>query len=552
MPWTLYGYILKDLLRLFLMTTAVLVLVISFAASVEHLNAGLLDAWTLVKFIFHSVPTMLIFVAPFAATFASTLVFCRLAADNEITACAAGGMSYRSILLPVFLMGLTLALLLYYLSNWVVPYFYRQTEQMVQRDVTQMLVSQIKAGRPVRIPGRQGYVLYADDADVSDLSIPSDESGVAPHKLISLVGVVLGRYEQSDLREYSTAEQADLYLYRHDQRTLASLRLRDGMVYDPMGGAYRMMAGGGESRAVEIESPFKNQLRFLDWRQLIRLRHEPGRYRHVRRSKLKLAADMATKLLLDDMQHQLDPLRGRGRVTLTGRADQRFVVTSPKVTQHRSNLRLSADGEQLVSVQQFDEHMLAKRYEAPEGELKVKASGKADEPEIELTLTNPTVRVVGSGSTQKKVHTFGRARWPTDVMGPLMAFPSRQLILQLTDDMLNVPRIRRDAEVLVSQIKKLHRKIVAQHWERSALAVSNLLVMLLGAVLSIKMRGTMPLVVYFWSFLLASLAVFATRGGENVASDPEYPAIMALLIVLSGNIILVVAITAIYMRLARN
>ena len=42
-----------------------------------------------------------VYALPVAAAFASTLTFYRMAADNEITAAAVSGVSYRSILLPV-------------------------------------------------------------------------------------------------------------------------------------------------------------------------------------------------------------------------------------------------------------------------------------------------------------------------------------------------------------------------------------------------------------------------------------------------------------------
>ena len=101
MPWTLYRYILKDLLKLLVFTTVVLTVVISFAASIKPMSEGLLSPGSMFRFIIYTVPTMVQFAVPFAGTFAGTMVFNRMVNDNEILACAAGGISYRALLVPV-------------------------------------------------------------------------------------------------------------------------------------------------------------------------------------------------------------------------------------------------------------------------------------------------------------------------------------------------------------------------------------------------------------------------------------------------------------------
>src|SRR5688572_29498054 len=108
MPWTIYRYILRDLVKLLLLRTTVPAVVIGFAAAIKPLSDGMLGAEGLIKFVLYSIPTMIGVAIPFSAAFASTLIFCRLTADNEILACRASGMSYLTILLPVLFLGLAL------------------------------------------------------------------------------------------------------------------------------------------------------------------------------------------------------------------------------------------------------------------------------------------------------------------------------------------------------------------------------------------------------------------------------------------------------------
>ncbi|QYU70390.1 hypothetical protein J4558_09855 [Leptolyngbya sp. 15MV] len=59
LPWTIWRYLLAELWRLLLLSTAILVLVISFAATAKPLMDGKLSAWTALKFMLYAVPPML-------------------------------------------------------------------------------------------------------------------------------------------------------------------------------------------------------------------------------------------------------------------------------------------------------------------------------------------------------------------------------------------------------------------------------------------------------------------------------------------------------------
>jgi lipopolysaccharide export LptBFGC system permease protein LptF len=89
--------------------------------------------------------------------------------------------------------------------------------------------------------------------------------------------------------------------------------------------------------------------------------------------------------------------------------------------------------------------------------------------------------------------------------------------------------------------------------ERAASAVSCLLVLLMGAVLSIKLRDRMPLVIYFWVFLMALIAVVITNSGEKLAQSGSSNAMgMALLVIWLGNVILAVTLGLNFWKLSRT
>ena len=60
MPLTLYWYILRDLLKLLITSTLVLVIVMSFGFAIKPISDGLLGPWQLVKVIGYTMPGMLV------------------------------------------------------------------------------------------------------------------------------------------------------------------------------------------------------------------------------------------------------------------------------------------------------------------------------------------------------------------------------------------------------------------------------------------------------------------------------------------------------------
>ncbi len=555
MPWTLYRYILKDLIRLLVLSSAVLVLVISFAAAIKPLSDGLLDPLSLIKFVLLSIPTMLTLVMPFAGAFASTMLFCRMASENEVTACATSGMSYRAIVLPVFLLGLGVSVGLYYMSNWLVPWFFRQSALMVQEDITTVLLNNVRSGRPVPIPGKEGWVVFADNADSAGLNLEPRAGGVTPYEVISLQGVALGRFDNElKLRNHTTAEQADVFLYRSQQRHWAILRTKGATAYLQDKGVYVELAGG-ESLAFELPNPFEHDLRFLSWPQLSKLARRPDTWARAGRSKSRLALAIARHRMVGRMMQQL----GGGRLELHSESDQRYAITAeqfefvPAADVDQWHLLLKGNDQSPVTVIHSARHLPQKTFKCHSATISPMRDDGPIEPAVELELIEPQILDLQAGGqrSDRKHYTIRRLTSISPLLSPLEDLPAAGLVAQ-AGDLADVPQVAAAADGLTTVISKLRRKITAQVHERFALAITSLMVLLLGAVLSVKLRGSMPLVVYFWTFLLTSLAVFIARSGENYAADVDHSLAGSMMLIWLGNALLLAAVGGVYYKLAKN
>src|SRR3954462_14733897 len=100
MSRTLFLYIFKDLLRIFVLTSGALAGIMSFGGLLRPLTQNGLDAGQVGKILTYFMPAMSTYSLPVAALFATTMVYGRLSSDNELTAMRAAGISYIKIAVP--------------------------------------------------------------------------------------------------------------------------------------------------------------------------------------------------------------------------------------------------------------------------------------------------------------------------------------------------------------------------------------------------------------------------------------------------------------------
>ena len=553
MPWTIYRYIFKDLLKLLVTATVVLVLVISFAAAIKPLSEGLLGPETLLRYVIYLAPTMLGFILPFAAALSSTLVFSRIVEDNELVVCRASGIGYRMILLPVIFLGLVLTLSLFFLSNWVVPSFYRRAALMLEKDMMQVIVSQVEQMRPVTLGD---IVLYADAVDDSHPApvIPGDS--VQPSKLIRLRGVAVGQLDQAGrLRSDSTAQKADVLLYRVEGQTWATMQLDNVVFYDAVRGDLFSIEQWVLPQIL-LPSPFKDDPRFLSWPQMRQLGDDPELYDLVRDHKQQLAESIATEVMLGQISKAITdaPPGGDGVVLFGMHGREKYEITAPAVSRSDSELHLLASGAVPIRVVYRQGGRITRRIEAQKGKLWIEPGEPQPEPWVRVELAEAQVYDLGADNQGAEHSTvlLPRGRRLGAVLEPLMHMKSGELLQAVHTRYPNVKTIMDKAGQLRFQIVYLFRQVVAQLNERAALAVACLLMIVLGALLSMKLGGGMPLVIYFWSFMSAIVVVIVTHSGENIASHPGMSRTFGLSVVWLGDLLLLMAVGGTYWRLARN
>jgi len=115
----------------------------------------------------------------------------------------------------------------------------------------------------------------------------------------------------------------------------------------------------------------------------------------------------------------------------------------------------------------------------------------------------------------------------------------------------HAPTIIEASQTMNLALKNMGWKIMCLRHQRAASSMGCLLILLLGAMMTCHMQGRTPLVIYFWSFSLAAIAVIITRSSDNMVKDQELPMFLSVLLIWSGNLLLFGILTGLGWRLSK-
>jgi hypothetical protein len=296
--------------------------------------------------------------------------------------------------------------------------------------------------------------------------------------------------------------------------------------------------------------------KFLSWPELDKLRDHPERFDRIKTHKIELRQQIACEQLLQALASGLRDNVG-GRVVLLGpQPGEEFIVTAPHVQRVQDTLVLRAVGSEKVRVRKYVSGLPSILVEAGAAGLSLEVTEPLAEPDIRIRCEDAQVfdETLPGRGTGHSVYALDRTRWQEPVIEPLLGTSAAKLTEQVGRDkaLRQLKPIRVAANRLRESIQVLQRRIEVQLHKRAAAALSCLFTLLLGAVLSMKLRDSLPLVVFFWTFLLAVLVTIMIHTSDNIAGNPNYAHAVGLAYIWSGTLLLAGVIAAVYMKLVRN
>lgn len=555
MPRILYRHITADLCRIMLLTASVLVTVIAFGAAIRPIMQNLFGAEDLLRFVALASVPMLQFALPFAGAFAGTIVYARLAADNEILAMSAAGMSYRRVFMPAILLGLLLFVGMVLLVDLGVPRLWSSMDRFKTRDPTRLFVSAVERGEALALPGTSTQ-LYADEVRVLELPDSGARAGgVAPTTRLGLAGVAAVEFgaDGRPVTEF-TAEFATVDIYRDDESAYLKLLFRNATAFRD-GEDALVVVPLAEPDAIDLGKGIRLRPKHLDFRGLLALWGDVDGYHEVAELRRRTERALEAVDRWQCVERQLAD--GDGVLRLADAGGRRsYEVRGAKLV----GTKLLPKSSQPLELVELERGVASRRASVDEASLVADERARDGTLRFELLARADTVadlRGIGGGG-----------RWPPRIVGlepsactarPRNLDSVEALVAEATSPetaskgapALSAQRAARESALaMVEAARSVRADIVARIVQRINQSLSAPLMIVLGAVLAVALRGTNPLQVYLLAFLPAILAILLVSGGEQMLK--EKTSFLGILVASLGNIGLLSMIVFAARKVARH
>jgi lipopolysaccharide export LptBFGC system permease protein LptF len=551
-PWTLWVSYTTDLLRLLTLTAGVLVTVIAFAGAIKPISDGLLSSADALRFVLLAIPPMLAYALPFAGGFAATLVYHRIANDLEATAAYAGGLSHRAVLAPAFAVALGCATLLTALNEVVIPRFLLEMQRLITVDVARLVAQQVSRGQSVSF---------------GDVMIHADRvQNVRPEGGV-LDALLLTGFAAIELRDGApttevTAARATLWLLpgeapdasmptsRDDEgRTRVVLELTDVVAAREAGGI-----GVFSDTRVSwvVPNTFRDNVKFLSWQDLARIRDTPERLNWIDPKRKALALSLARQLALRDVLGSLAP---GGAHAFTDDRGARVTIRAGGATREGDRITLAPLNSTGVEVTTQRPGDAPQTIRAAGGRLDFEDQRDALDPRVRFRLVLDRARPSGDSGPERATLALTALEPDASTLRDLLALGSRDLLDRaraLADGPDADPDVREKfygVHGLAGALRRLDHDVLAKRNERLALAASCAVMVLCGAVMALRLASRSPLLVYLFSFFPALAALVTISGGQQVTVKQGAP---GLFLMWSGVGGLALFTLFVYRRLARH
>ncbi|HYO10898.1 MAG TPA: LptF/LptG family permease [Tepidisphaeraceae bacterium] len=553
MSRTLFFYIFKDLLRIFFLCSGALAGIMSFGGLLRPLTEHGLNAPQAAKMLSYFMPAMTTYSLPIAALFATTVVYGRLAADNELVACRAAGISYPSIGMPALVLGLTVALVSLLFLCFIVPVFTLKVEKVIYSNLAQLISNQIERTHQIKF---QDTTIFAQEASVAEGDPRNPDE-----QMVRLGGIMIVAYDRVDAstpdspklqvpKEFYLAKEARVFIRRarNDQFTLEA-QLERGAMFPRRFSDGQGMQGGVEQTQfgpMVIDSLIREETKFMDIRRLHELYRDLEQSRKVQEQMGRITRAIQEQHYLAEIAQALSKPGGTFHFR-AGAGREQYDLISPRGSVGTRNNRLVITPARLVQLRDGKADFT---WDAAEVELT--ARPVADEQlSVQAALRDVKAQTPeGPTAITSFARHFGVAMPPA-----LRRHETRGLEdYQTAPDVLPEHRATLKREVI-----RLGNGIQSEMHSRASFAVSCLILVVVGCALGMMFKSGNFLTAFALSVVPALVCIALIVAGQHTCENVPWklegfqnPINLGIGLIWSGNALVLALAAALWSRLARQ
>jgi len=573
---TLYFYVFWNLVKVFLLASGVIAGIMSFGGLLKQLTGNGLSLPQVIQMLGYAMPAMQTYSLPIAALFATTVVYGRLSADNEVTAVRAAGIGLGPLGmgLPALVGGVIVAILALVLLSFVVPSLTLKIERTVVSNLGQIVVNRIQQQHQVHLAqaGAQPMTIFAQNAWLEPTDPKEPETQV-----VTMTGVSIVNYAKAtDDRklqvpeEFYIAKQAQVYIRQappeaDEQESTVQMRgtLADGMkfprqVTDRQDAA---LQGGVRTQTFgpfPLQSPLRENTKFMDIRHLQYLQDHPEKSQRMRDSLADLIRNDQQRDYLDGIRKQLTTM---GQVQFQTAAGERYTLRSGTLPPRLDKFRLVLGSapqpsgqppETVRLIQTRGGDLPSIESDANEARMRVYPDNEAGKFSITMELQDAVVKVNDEQSARDSFERSFTVPMPQNIK----AISNRTVSAYLRRSDLPPG----DARLLIRNLMKQNNSVISEMHSRISFGLSCIVLTLVGYGLGVVTRSGNYLNAFAVSVVPAIISIVLIVTGQHICENvpPDLnplkfhnPLHLGLVIIWAGNVIVLGLAIVILTKLRR-
>lgn len=546
---TLFWYLFKDLVGVFVIAAVVLAGIMSFAGLLKWLTQFGLDGAQVAQLWMCLMPAMMTYSVPVAAVFATSIIYGRFTADNELTAARAAGLSYSAIIAPAVALGLVAAVGSLLFLSYVVPYFSYQAERVVFHNVAKVIASQIDSKHSLPLDKSAKSTVYAQKA----LIAPGGDDGER-QSLVLIQPMLVRQADGPDgLRvptEISMARTATLHLDRSESsETEVRVELDSATSFSrKIGEKPQMGVGSTEFGPFRVPSQLKPNVKFMDIGRLKDLADKPETLERVRRWMVKYIDQERRQTVLDRIAKSLADHPAQG-YTIEDVEPCQIIARRAKVNIVKDRLLIEAADTPIQVIQRRINGSAI--YECRNLRIGAEIYDEYHRIYFTLDLSGEVTLAMN-----RRVVARGEDQITTSVPLPadIEALKNRRLVDYLAPDSRLAPAerntLRREQIIAANEVK-------SEMNSRASFGLSCLVLVMVGSLLGMRFKSGDFLTAFAVSFVPALITITLVVAGSQMATEVSYttlkdPIVFALGLIWAGNVISAVVAGVLFYAISRT
>ncbi len=535
MVFTLHRYIFREVLKVFGLATLALTLMMSLGSILRPVQEYGVGPGQVIHFMIYFLPITLTFVLPMAALFATTLVYGRLANDNELDACKASGIS----LLPLVYPGLALAVIVatanLLLSFYVMPAFVQRAENSIKNDARQILFRNIQRKGYYSLPPENKYRIYADYADIKNNTL----SGVVAAEIS----------DTKTIKRITTAESAKVTFNPHEK--FNEVRITAHNTYQMSPDEQTGFSAEWLSLTAEFGSLLGDDIKFKKIDEMNKIRQNPMLFDPVARLAFHVYSRFTAQLLA---QYINSALASKTNPFLKLYSDRQIVEFTAKKCSVRDENRLQLTDDVIIIISPLQSDTERRILQCSRALLDIEGDELA--PTLTLDVRNAKWQTQQGAENLLGRYIVRGLVMPAEVTEN---FKSADILKEINPAAISAALNAGPDKQLVTLQKKLQKEIAstmtnikAEKNSRLVFGIGCITLIVTGIGLGIVFKGGHLLTAFAVSAIPALILVCCIMMGKNITTNPNAAAMSGVILMWTGLALLSILTLPLYHWLLRH